>query len=85
MKKTQKKDLEGLTLLGAVLGGKKAKPSRKLEVVPNKNPGRNYLVELETSEFTCLCPATGQPDFATIKISYVPREKIVESKSLKLY
>lgn len=85
MSKTQKKDLSGLTLLGSALGGKKAKPSRKLEVFPNKNPGRNYVVELETSEFTCLCPATGQPDFATIKISYIPREKIVESKSLKLY
>lgn len=85
MSKTQKKDLSGLTLLGSALGGKKAKPSRKLEVFPNKNPGRHYVVELETSEFTCLCPATGQPDFATIKISYIPREKIVESKSLKLY
>ena len=65
MKKTQKKDLKGLTLLGSALHGKKAKASRKLEVFPNKNAGRNYLVELETSEFTCLCPMTGQPDYAT--------------------
>jgi 7-cyano-7-deazaguanine reductase len=43
------------------------------------------LVSLETDEFTCVCPATGQPDFATIRIQYVPDEKIVESKSLKLY
>ena len=81
MKKTEKKDLKKLTMLGA---GKKNKPSKQLEVFPSKtkNP---YLVELFTDEFTCLCPMTGQPDFATIKISYVPREKIVESKSLKLY
>jgi len=82
MGKTSKKDLSKLTMLGA---GKKNKASKKLETFPNKNKGRNYLVELSTSEFTCLCPATGQPDFASIKISYIPREKIVESKSLKLY
>ncbi len=73
-------------MLGSALPtGKKAKPSKKLEVFPNKNVGRPYTVELETNEFTCLCPATGQPDFATIKISYIPNKKIVESKSLKLY
>ena len=81
MKKTQKKDLTALTLLG---NGKKNKPSKKLEVFPNKSKN-NYLIELFTDEFTCLCPMTGQPDFAKIKISYVPAEKIVESKSLKLY
>ena len=64
---------------------KKAKPSRNLENFSEQGEGRPYTVELETSEFTCLCPATGQPDFATIKIAYVPRDKIVESKSLKLY
>ncbi len=85
MKKTQKKDLKNLTLLGSALKGKKAAPTRKLETFPNKNKGRNYLIELETSEFTCLCPMTGQPDYATIKISYIPNEKIVESKSLKFY
>ncbi len=84
MKTTSKKDLSALTLLGSGRGGKKAKPCAKLEVFPSKHK-RPYVVELETSEFTCLCPATGQPDFATIKIKYVPREKIVESKSLKLY
>ncbi len=84
MKGTSKKDLASLTLLGAGRGGKKAKPCAKLEVFPNRHR-RAYIVELETSEFTCLCPATGQPDFATIKISYAPREKIVESKSLKCY
>ena len=85
MKKTEKKDLAGLTQLGAAYKGKKAKPVRKLETFPNKSRGRNYVVRLETDEFTCLCPATGQPDFAKIRISYIPRDKIVESKSLKLY
>jgi len=65
--------------------GKKAQPSKKLEAFPNKNPGRYYKVTLETEEFTCLCPITGQPDFAKIRIEYVPDTKIVESKSLKLY
>ncbi len=81
MKKTQKKDLTDLTLLG---NGKKNKPSKNLEVFPNKSK-LPYLIELFTDEFTCLCPMTGQPDFAKIKISYVPAKKIVESKSLKLY
>jgi len=65
--------------------GKKAQPSKKLEAFPNRNPGRYYKVILETEEFTCLCPITGQPDFAKIRIEYVPDSKIVESKSLKLY
>jgi len=85
MGKTTKKDLKDLTLLGFANKGKKAKASKKLETFPSKNDGRNYVVELETTEFTCLCPMTGQPDFAKIRISYIPREKIVESKSLKLY
>ena len=65
--------------------GRKAQPSKKLEAFPNRNPGRFYKVILETEEFTCLCPITGQPDFAKIRIEYVPDRKIVESKSLKLY
>lgn len=73
-------DLKGLTLLG-----KEAKPSKKLEAFPNHNPGRYYKVTLETNEFTCLCPATGQPDFAAIRVDYVPDKKVVESKSFKLY
>jgi 7-cyano-7-deazaguanine reductase len=77
---TQPSDLDDLTILG-----KKAKPSKTLETFPNRSPGRYYLVTLETDEFTCVCPATGQPDFATIRIQYVPDERIVESKSLKLY
>ena len=82
MPKTSKKDLSGISLLGA---GKKNKPSKILETFPNKNRGRNYVVTLHADEFTCLCPATGQPDFAKLKIEYIPGEKIVESKSLKLY
>ncbi len=77
---TQPADLEGLTILG-----KPAQPSKKLEAFPNRTPGRYYLVVLESSEFTCLCPMTGQPDFATIRVEYVPDEKVVESKSFKLY
>ena len=56
-----------------------------LETFPNKHPGRDYFVKFNCPEFTSLCPITGQPDFAAIYISYVPREKMVESKSLKLY
>jgi 7-cyano-7-deazaguanine reductase len=77
---TQPSDLKDLTILG-----KEAKPSKKLEAFPNRAPGRFYLVTLETSEFTCVCPMTGQPDFATIRLAYVPDQKIVESKSFKLY
>jgi len=72
---------ENLSQLGK--GG--TQPKRELETFPNRNPERDYVVELQTSEFTCLCPKTGQPDFADILIRYVPDEKIVESKSLKLY
>jgi 7-cyano-7-deazaguanine reductase len=61
------------------------RPSRQLEVVPNPHPGRDYEVSLEIPEFTCLCPMTGQPDFATIRIEYVPDALCVELKSLKLY
>lgn len=56
-----------------------------LEAIPNKNSGRNYFVTLTTEEFTCLCPITHQPDYAAIKIRYIPDKKLVESKSLKLY
>jgi 7-cyano-7-deazaguanine reductase len=77
---TQQSDLKDLTSLGG-----KAKPGKNLETFPNHTPDRYYLVTLETDEFTCVCPATGQPDFATIRVEYVPDQKIVESKSYKLY
>jgi len=60
-------------------------PSRDLVAIPNPHPGREYEVRCETPEFTCVCPMTGQPDFATVTITYVPGESIVELKSLKLY
>ncbi len=59
--------------------------SKDLEWFPNPNSGRNYEIRFECPEFTCLCPRTGQPDFATIRIQYVPGERCVELKSLKLY
>jgi 7-cyano-7-deazaguanine reductase len=78
---TSTSDLENLTLLGK----ETTRPSKKLEVFPNHHPERDYTVTLVTDEFTCVCPATGQPDFARITINYVPDQRIVESKSLKLY
>jgi len=77
---TSASDLDGLTLLG-----KEAQPGRILEAFPNHHPERDYTVTLMTGEFTCLCPLTGQPDFARITIRYIPDKSIVESKSLKLY
>lgn len=56
-----------------------------LEAIPNPHLGREYEVRCETDEFTCVCPRTGQPDFATVTISYVPGASIVELKSLKVY
>ena len=61
------------------------KPSKDLDSFPNPRPGRLYDIEFSCPEFTCVCPATGQPDFATINISYVPDQLCVELKSLKLY
>jgi len=74
-------DLNDLTLLGR----EATRPSKQLEAFPNHHPGRDYTVTLVSDEFTCVCPATGQPDFARITINYIPDQKIVESKSLKLY
>ena len=56
-----------------------------LETFENAHPGRDYLVTLRCPEFTTLCPITGQPDFATLLINYIPHTRMVESKSLKLY
>jgi 7-cyano-7-deazaguanine reductase len=61
------------------------KPSRDLIAIPNPHVGRAYEVRCETPEFTCICPVTGQPDFATVRIVYVPAASIVELKSLKQY
>jgi 7-cyano-7-deazaguanine reductase len=66
-----------------------SQPTRALETFPNPKPdppeGRAYEIRFEAPEFTCLCPKTGQPDFATIRIRYVPDKLCVELKSLKLY
>jgi 7-cyano-7-deazaguanine reductase len=61
------------------------KPSKDLETFPNPQPGRDYTIRMTIPEFTCLCPKTGQPDFANIIIEYVPAALCVELKALKLY
>jgi 7-cyano-7-deazaguanine reductase len=61
------------------------RPTQQLDVVPNPHPDRDYEVTMTVPEFTCLCPITGQPDFATIRIRYVPDQHLVELRSLKLY
>ncbi len=79
-------ELEGVTLLGEK---KTVYPTdyapQVLETFVNKHPEEDYLVTLNCPEFTSLCPKTGQPDFAHIIINYIPNERMVESKSLKLY
>jgi 7-cyano-7-deazaguanine reductase len=81
-----KKELQGITQLG-----NKQTPYADtytpglLETFTNKHPGRDYWVTFDCPEFTSLCPMTGQPDFATITIRYIPDQQMVESKSLKLY
>lgn len=80
------KELEGLTLLGnkGVKYTENYAP-QLLETFINKHPENEYVVTFDCPEFTTLCPLTGQPDFGHIYISYIPRERMVESKSLKLY
>ncbi|MGD7034602.1 preQ(1) synthase [Methylotuvimicrobium buryatense] len=60
-------------------------PSTQLETFDNPRPGRDFTIRIDIPEFTCLCPKTGQPDFATLTIEYVPSQLCVELKSLKLY
>jgi 7-cyano-7-deazaguanine reductase len=62
-----------------------ARPARKLETFANPQSARDYRIHMEIPEFTCLCPRTGQPDFATLVLDYVPDRRCVELKSLKLY
>lgn len=82
----EEKDLKNITLLGA---SHTTYPTdyapEVLETFDNKHPENEYLVTFNCPEFTSLCPKTGQPDFAKIIINYIPRVKMVESKSLKLY
>ena len=65
--------------------GTQAIKQAKLELWPNPNPDRDYVIEISYPEFTCLCPRSGYPDFATILITYTPDKKVVELKALKLY
>ena len=60
-------------------------PGKSLETFPNPKPGRDFHIHMEVPEFTCLCPMTGQPDFATVIVDYIPDITCVELKSLKLY
>ena len=62
-----------------------SQPTRQLETFANPQPDRDYTIRLEIPEFTCLCPRTGQPDFATLALEYVPDRLCIELKSLKLY
>ena len=83
----QMEELAGITLLGQTGMGQSVRgyDPTILESFVNKHPERDYFVKFNCPEFTSLCPMTGQPDFATIYINYVPDERLVESKSLKLY
>jgi 7-cyano-7-deazaguanine reductase len=74
-----------LTQLGARAAIPASPEAARLECVPNPQPGSHYLVRFACPEFTSLCPVTGQPDFAHLVIDYVPRQRLIESKSLKLY
>ena len=74
-----------LTQLGADAPIPSSPAEARLESVENPHPGKPYLVRFTCPEFTTLCPMTGQPDFAHLVIDYVPRERLLESKSLKLY
>ena len=83
---TDETKLAGLTLLKKGEMRYPTSPDEaELETFENANQQRNYWIQFKTSEFTSLCPITGQPDFATITIEYIPEKLCVESKSLKLY
>ncbi len=71
--------------MAAMLGHNASHDPKLLDSFPNAHPGRNYEIKFHCPEFTCVCPKTGQPDFASFRIRYVPDQKCVELKSLKLY
>ena len=86
MKRARKKAYAGLTLLGNSQASFPPSPkAAKLETFPNPFPQRDYTIEIDSPDFTSLCPVTGQPDFGTIVVRYVPDRLCVELKSLKLY
>ena len=78
-------DDDGLNQLGRAVAGPENPGAAVLESVANPHPGETYLVRFTAPEFTSLCPVTGQPDFAHLVIDYAPRNRLVESKSLKLF
>lgn len=78
-------DLENLKTLGKTTKASTDYDPTMLDAFANKHPERDYWVTFTAPEFTTLCPKTGQPDFATLTIRYIPNKKLVESKSLKLY
>ena len=80
-----RKDLDELKTLGSRTEAPKTYDPSVLEAFSNRHPERDYWVEFLCPEFTSLCPITGQPDFAEVRILYIPDKKMVESKSLKLY
>ena len=83
--KNNNREQEGLQLLGKKTEYRSDYAPEVLETFQNKHPENDYWVQFNCPEFTSLCPITGQPDFAEIKIMYIPDQKMVESKSLKLY
>ncbi|MBN2507049.1 MAG: NADPH-dependent 7-cyano-7-deazaguanine reductase QueF [Verrucomicrobia bacterium] len=86
MKPTRRRTYAGLTLLGNPAASLPKSPRHAtLETFPNPHPGRDYWIRIDCPEFTSLCPVTGQPDFADIRIEYIPDRRCLETKSLKLY
>ena len=71
--------------MSTLLGANPTTATKELDVFPNPNPERDYTIEISSPEFTCLCPVTGQPDFAEITLRYIPDALCVELKSFKLY
>ena len=80
-----KTDVSGLSQLGQTVEAPTSPETAVLERVPNGNAGTDYVVRFTAPEFTSLCPMTGQPDFATLTLDYIPEARCVELKSLKLY
>lgn len=86
MKPTRKRKYASLTLLGNSQAAFPKSPQQAtLEAFSNPNPQRDYSIRIDCPDFTSLCPVTGQPDFAEIIVEYVPRDRCIETKSLKLY
>ena len=83
--KAEKSSVDNLKVLGRKAEIPSGYDPSVLDAFPNRNPGRDYWVTFTAPEFTTLCPKTGQPDFATLTIRYIPAKMLVESKSLKLY